>query len=326
MNDPNQQAADATPYDVVILGAGYAGLMAALRLGRRKHGPQRRKPWRIALVNGSDEFIERVRLQEGISAPVAPRIPSIAALLAGTGIEFMAGHIVALDAGARRVRIAVAGCERELAFGRAIYALGSQADVGGIPGVAAHAYRLDAGDGPRAVGALRARLEHDAGRPLRVVVVGGHETAIEVAGEIKTRWPAAEVTMMSRSRCADFKGARVAQALRAALERLQIRLRDGQTVAEVRAAEIVTAAGETIPCDVCVWAGGLRAPSLAREAGIATDPQGRIWRRSQPALALPSARRARSATPPARWRRRAPAIGCRPMRRWHRAPTRPTPS
>ncbi len=277
MNDPNQQAADASPYDVVILGAGYAGLMAALRLRRRKPGPRSHKHWRIALVNGTDEFIERVRLQKRISGPVAPRIPSIAALVAGTGIEFIAGRIIALDAGARRVRISQAGCERPLAFRRAIYALGSQADVGGVPGVEAHAYRLDAGDGRRAVAALRARLEQDAGRPLRVVVVGGHETAIEVAGEIKTRWPAAEVTMMSRSRCADFKGARVEQAIRAALERLQVRLLDQETVAEVRATEVLTATGETIPCDVCVWSGGLRAPSLARQAGIATDPQERIW-------------------------------------------------
>jgi NADH dehydrogenase FAD-containing subunit len=127
------------------------------------------------------------------------------------------------------------------------------------------------------VAALRARLEQDAGRALRVVVVGGHETAIEVAGEIKTRWPAAEVTLMSRSRVADFKGERVAQAIRAALARLQVRLLDGQTVAEVRATGIVTAAHETIPCEVCVWSGGLRAPSIARQAGVSTDPQGRIW-------------------------------------------------
>jgi NADH dehydrogenase FAD-containing subunit len=112
----------------------------------------------------------------------------------------------------------------------------------------------------RAVAALRARLEQDAGRVLRVVVVGGHETAIEAAGEIKTRWPAAEVTLMSRSRCADFKGERVAQAIRAALARLQVRLLD-----------------ESIPCDVCVWSGGLRAPSIARQAGVSTDPQGRLW-------------------------------------------------
>ena len=46
------------PYDVVILGAGYAGLMAALRLGL----PKGRS--RIALVSFRPDFLERVRLQE----------------------------------------------------------------------------------------------------------------------------------------------------------------------------------------------------------------------------------------------------------------------
>jgi NADH dehydrogenase FAD-containing subunit len=209
-----------------------------------------------------------------------PRIPSIAALLAGTGIEFIAGNVVALDAAHRRVRIAGETAERELTFERAVYALGSQVELAAVSGADEHAYRLDAGDGPRAVAALRARLAQMQNSAARVVVVGGHESAIEAAAEIKTRWPALDVTLIARGRCADFKGADVARAIRGALARLDVRVIDGRDVVEVRAGEIVTITHDTIeimPCDVCVWAGGLRAPALAREAGVAVDPRGRIW-------------------------------------------------
>jgi NADH dehydrogenase FAD-containing subunit len=257
-------------YDVVILGAGYAGLMAALRLSRRK--------WRlrIALVNSRDQFLERVRLQESIVAAVPPRIPSISALVAGTTIDFIRGRVTSLDADHRRIRIATGTQEREIVFDQAIYALGSNIDVDDVPGAAEHAYRLEPGDGPRSAAALRSRLQQNANRPLRVVTVGGAETAVEVAGEIKTTWPATEMTMVSRSRCGDFKGADVEKAVRTELTRLGVGLLDGEIVTEVRPNEVITNRGRSIACDICVWSGGLRSAPVARDAGLATNPQGRI--------------------------------------------------
>ena len=75
------------PYDVVVLGAGYAGLMAALRMARRK------SDLRIALVSARDQFVERVRLQEGIVAVVPARIPSVAVFLRDNPVEFICGTI-----------------------------------------------------------------------------------------------------------------------------------------------------------------------------------------------------------------------------------------
>jgi NADH dehydrogenase FAD-containing subunit len=232
---------------------------------------------RIALINVRDEFVERVRLQESIVAAVTPRIPSIAAFLAGTNVEFIRGRVTSLDADQRRIRITTDAQEREIAFDQAICALGSSIDVDLVPGVAEHAYRLEPGDGPRSAAALRTRLQQRAGQPTRVLAIGGGATAIETAGEIKSAWPDAEVTMVSRSRCGEFKGARVEMAARGELARLGVRLIDNEVVSEVRSAEVMTKGGRSIPCDICVWSGGMRSSPIARDAGLATDPQGRIW-------------------------------------------------
>jgi NADH dehydrogenase FAD-containing subunit len=261
---------NARNYDVAILGAGYAGLMAALRLGGKS------KALRIVLINASDRFLERVRLQESIVTEVPPRIASISAFLAGTGITFICGAVTAIDADQRCIRIASEGQEQDITFGEVIYALGSRVNVDGVPGVEEHAYRLEAIEGPRSPSALRNRLRENAGRPIRVVTVGGAETAVEVAGEIKTAWPDIEMTMVSRSRCGDFKGARVESAIRAELARLGVKMIDNEEVTAVRSSEMATAGGRAIPFDICVWSGGLRSSPIATEAGLATDARGRI--------------------------------------------------
>jgi NADH dehydrogenase FAD-containing subunit len=259
--------------DIVILGAGYAGLMAALRLS----GVSRRKQ-RIMLVNAIDQFVERVRLQEAIARPIAARIPSISTLLAGSGIEFIEGQVQAFEASERRLLVAtIDGSRREIGFERSVYALGSAIDVDTILGAAEHAYRLNPGDGRLAVGALRDKFHHNAGRRLRVVVVGGGATGIEVASEIKTYWPQFAVTILSQGRCGSFKDASVERAMRSTLLRLGVELRDQEGAAEVLATAVLTSTGKRTECDICICAAGLRSSDLARRAGLATDAKGRIF-------------------------------------------------
>jgi len=291
---------DFVGYDIAIMGSGYAGLMAALRLAR--------PAWqlRIALINARDQFIERVRLQESIIEATAPRIPSISTFVAGIAIDFICGRVTALDATRRRIEIATQIQQREISFDQAIYALGSTIDVHHVPGAAEHAYRLEPGDGSRSAAALRSLLRESAGKPIRVVTVGGAETSIEVAGEIKTAWPKAEVILVSRSRCGDFRGARVERAVRDALKRLKVELIDCTTVAEVRPKEIITDKGRSIGCDICVWSGGLHASTVAGEAARPIAPTGAPYRLSAFAALISGAhaadviatRRAQGSLPP----------------------------
>jgi NADH dehydrogenase FAD-containing subunit len=244
--------------------------MAALRIARRKSG------LRTALVSARERFVERVRLQEGIVAVVPARIPSIDAFVRSSPVQFICGTVLSLDAGRRRVRVAAEGGERELAFHQAVYALGSDIDVGEVPGASEHAYRLAIESGPRSGEAFRLKLRENGNQPLRVVVVGGAETGIEAAGEIKTNWPAMDVTIVTRGRCGDFQGPRVEKAVRATLVKLGVKLVDNETIAEVRPTELMTGTGRSVACDLCVWSGGLRSTPIARNAGIATDVRGRV--------------------------------------------------
>jgi NADH:quinone reductase (non-electrogenic) len=164
-------------YDVVIMGAGYAGLMAAFRLAGKS------PTLRIALVSESEHFFERVRLQECITNPPEGRLSPLAALVAGTNVTFIGGRIEALDPGAGIVRVKCGADKRMLGFAHAIYALGSRIEQDSVSGVAEHAYRLDRGDDARGVTGLRAALRERARDGFRVVIVGGANTATEVAGE-----------------------------------------------------------------------------------------------------------------------------------------------
>jgi NADH dehydrogenase FAD-containing subunit len=258
-------------YDVVVLGAGYAGLMAALRLGGRKVSLT------TCLIGDRESFVERVRLQEQLVADLPSPLPPLAQWLAGTNVIFVAGRVASLEPEIGSVAVETDQGPVRIAFGRCIYALGSRTSVGAVPGAAAHAFRLDAGGGLRSAASLRERLRI-APDGCRAIIVGGGNTAVEAAAEIRAARPDFMVTMVAAGRAGDFgKGRRVERLVRARLESQNILLIDDDPIAEVGPDGPVSESGRLFPADFCVWAGGLRSPGIARDAGLAVDGTNRIW-------------------------------------------------
>ncbi|HEX9246570.1 MAG TPA: FAD-dependent oxidoreductase, partial [bacterium] len=123
--------------NVVVLGAGYAGLMAAMRLAKKTDATVA-----ITLVNIDDVFHERVRNHQ-LAAGQSIRQHSLISLLRGTRIRFLQGTVDALQPSQRRITVQAAEGLRSVGYDYLIYALGSSVSVGGVPGVREYAYTLD---------------------------------------------------------------------------------------------------------------------------------------------------------------------------------------
>ncbi|MEO3767072.1 FAD-dependent oxidoreductase [Streptomyces sp. B5E4] len=265
---------------IVVVGAGYTGMFAAVRTARRT----RRLGARITLVNPSPRFTERLRMHQ-VAAGGRLADHRIADLLAGTGVEFVQGRAVAIDPQARRVtveRTAAGGSGAgpdarhgvtDLPYDTLVYALGSRTDTTRVPGADHHAVTLD---DPRAAHEFGARLAALAATGGRVTVSGGGLTGVEAAAELAESHPGLEVTLLSRGVPGAMMGDRARAHLDRALARLGVTVRAGADVTKVLPGAVELAGGAQVPSDLTLWTAGVRVPDLAARAGIETDARGLV--------------------------------------------------
>ncbi|MEV0336419.1 FAD-dependent oxidoreductase [Nocardia sp. NPDC050717] len=254
-----------TTTHVVVLGAGYTGMLAAIRLARRT----RELGVRITLVNPSARFTERLRMHQ-IAAGQKLANHHIPDLLDGAGVEFVQGSATAIDPVARRVQVDGHG---ELAYDRLIYALGSGTDTTAVPGAADHAWTLN---DPRRAHAFAGELARLAATGGTVAVCGGGLTGIEAAAEIAESHPGLRVTLIGATEPGAMMGDNARAYLHAALDRLGIVRRTGVRVTKVLPAAVELADGTRVDADLALWTSGVRVSPLAATAGIETDERGRV--------------------------------------------------
>jgi NADH dehydrogenase FAD-containing subunit len=204
-----------TPH-IVVLGAGYSGLVAAKLAARRTGSP-------VTLVNARETFVERVRMHQLASGQKLPERP-IKELLAGTGVEFVADRVQRIDAESRTVVLT----DRELRYDVLIYALGSRADLNSVPGANEYAYTVADVDH---AGQLRDRLRTSG----TIAVVGGGLTGIEAATELAETYPDRTVRLATSGRLGSALSDRGQRHLHRVFDRLGIELVENARVAAVDA-------------------------------------------------------------------------------------------
>ncbi|WP_308312154.1 NAD(P)/FAD-dependent oxidoreductase [Streptomyces albipurpureus] len=253
---------------IIVLGAGYGGLLAALRLA----------PYaRVTLIDPSDHFTERVRQHELVARPAGAAL-ALADLLRGTGVRHIPSRASALDPVGRQV---TTDDGQRLGYDRLVYALGSRTavpmdhtalpDAPGVhpdsvprvsTGSSEHPLRVYTAE---SAGALRLRTQSGKGA---LTVVGGGLTGIELAAELAESRPAWDIRLLTAGPLAAGQSARGRDHVRGALEAQGVRIEEGRKVEDP--------AG--VDADVVVWAASMRPNvGLAADAGLALDPEsGRI--------------------------------------------------
>ncbi len=173
---------------LVIIGAGFAGMYAALSAARlrdiRGATPEQLE---IALVSPEPTLVVRPRLYEPHPETLTA---SLLELFHAIDVVYVQGGAETVDASARIVGIATAeGTRKSLAYDRLVVASGSRLFRPNLPGLAEYSFSVDSLDDAVA---LDQHLHGLARRPATharntVVVAGGGFTGIETATEIPAR-------------------------------------------------------------------------------------------------------------------------------------------
>ncbi|MFF1693717.1 NAD(P)/FAD-dependent oxidoreductase [Streptomyces sp. NPDC058257] len=269
---------------IVVIGAGYAGAIAAGRLAKRLH----REDVAITLVNAEPDFVERVRMHQlTVGQNLKPR--PFDEMFAGTGVELRLARVTGVDVDSKTVTVTAIGQDNanadaepgaeldselneELEYDTLFYALGSGWNAQGVPGTTEHAYEIASRPGALR---LRERLA-GLGAGETVTVVGGGLTGLEAATEIAEARPDLDVALAARGGFGDWLSPKGRGHARKVFAELGITVHEQASVAAVRADHVTTADGRSIPAAVTVWTTGFAVHPIAQATTLDVTDTGRI--------------------------------------------------
>lgn len=251
---------------VLMLGAGYAGLPAVKRIARQVRSDQ----VEVTLVNGTEDFVERPRLHQ-IAVGQDVRVVPLKRYLDGSGVRFVQGWVTEIDLAGRSVTATASGRVLTLPFDILVYALGSNIDIGSVPGVRENTVALTDIDASVAVPHKLRALRDGAA----IVVCGSGLTGIEIATEVAESYPSFSVRLVGHRPPGHWLSDRARNHLNQVLDTLNIQVTSGVRVSDAQPLAFHMNDGSEVPFDLAFWAGGFRVPSLARDAGLAVTGEGR---------------------------------------------------
>ncbi|CAN5118342.1 NAD(P)/FAD-dependent oxidoreductase [soil metagenome] len=270
---------------LVIIGAGFAGMYAALSSARLRD-IQGASPEQLEIIVIAPEptLVVRPRLYE-------PRPETLTAplldLFAAIDVVYAKGSAETIDTDGRKVHYTGAdGARQTLGYDRLVVATGSRLFRPNIPGLAEHGFSADQFADALA---LDRHLQGLATAPASkarntVVLAGGGFTGIEVATEMPARLRdifgndvGTRIIIVERGDViAPAMGTDARPVIEEALRTLGVATRFGAGVASLDATGVTLTSGERIETSTLIWATGMRAAPLTAQIPAERDSFGRL--------------------------------------------------
>ncbi|WP_371664297.1 NAD(P)/FAD-dependent oxidoreductase [Streptomyces sp. NBC_00280] len=246
--------------EVVVIGGGYAGVMAANRLTQRADVT-------VTLINPRPAFVDRIRLHQFVSG-THEAVGDYRKLLA-EGVRLVVDTVTRIDAAGRTLALASGDT---VGYDHLVYAVGSGSADPRVPGAAEFAHPIAALEEAQR---LRAVLDA-APAPAPVTVVGGGPTGIETAAELAEQ--GRTVTLVCGGPLGPTLHPRGRRSVARRLAALGVSVLDGPDtkVTEVTRDAVRIADGRELPSSVTIWTAGFGVPDLAARSGLRTDALGRL--------------------------------------------------
>ena len=237
---------------VVILGGGYAGVMAANRLAASG-----RPGLEVVLVTPARRFVERIRLHQYAAGTREDATVDFASVL-HPAVSCVWDSAARIQPEARRIQLSTGNW---LGYDYLVYSVGS---AGAAAPEGAH--RIEQLDGAAAARSDLAALPAGG----RVAVVGGGLTAVEAAAETARAFPHLRVVLHSAGPVAPRLGAPAQRTLEQRLRKAGVELHTNRAAAadgDVR---------RSLDADVVLWCAGFAVPGLAAASGLPVNAGGRL--------------------------------------------------
>ena len=291
----------ARPHQIVIVGGGAGGLELATRAGDTF---ARKGRAAVTLVDRNETHLWKPLLHEVAAGSMDIHAHQLDYLAQARWhhFSFCCGALEGLDRRRREITVAPIVDERgdeviprrTLRYDTLVIAIGSVSNTFGVPGVVEHAFALESpGEADRfhrrlinACIQANYRSENMPAR-LRVVIVGGGATGVELAAELHntTRVLAAyglenidperflQITLLDAGpRVLPMLPERIAKAVTGALEDIGVRVACSEQVVEVTASEVKTRSAHSFPADLTVWAAGIKGADVLKNLdGLETN-------------------------------------------------------